>query len=80
MNDFEIIADSRIIDLKNYMASMGAYFTNMSGSGSAVIGAFRDRQRLELAYRAIKYYFDGYQGYIVNPCEGIKVLEKTRFN
>ena len=79
-NDFEIIAPKEIQDIRSYLFSMGAKFSNMTGSGSAVIGAFENQKRLLLAYKSLKHYFQNYQGYMVKPCDGIKVLEKTRLN
>lgn len=39
-NDFEAIADPRIHDIKNLLLENGAFTAGMTGSGSAVVGAF----------------------------------------
>ena len=79
-NDFEIIAPPEIQDIKNYLASFGAYYTNMTGSGSSVIGTFNNKKYLLSAYKNLKKYFQNYTAYIVKPCDGVEVLKKTRFN
>ena len=79
-NDFEIIAPKEIQMIKSYLADYGAMFTNMSGSGSAVIGAFNNKAKRLRALKDLKYYFENYQGYLAEPCDGVEVLQKKKLN
>lgn len=79
-NDFEIIMPPEIQEIKSYLTDQGAFFTNMSGSGSSIIGAFNSKEKRIRALKNLKKYFQDYNGYLANPCDGIEVLKKTRLN
>ncbi len=79
-NDFEIISPKEIQSIKDYFADTGAFFTNMTGTGSSVIGAYTNAKKRLRALRGLKNYFQGYQGYVVEPCDGVQVIKKSRLN
>lgn len=79
-NDFEIIANPKIFEIKNFLDNFGAIFSNMSGTGPSVIAAFDSPQKRLYACQSLKKFFQNYQGYIANPCSGVQVLEKKRLN
>ena len=79
-NDFEIIAPDQIQDIKDYFADTGAFFTNMTGSGSSVIGAYTNAKKRLAALRGLKKVFQDYQGFSVEPCSGVDVIKKSRLS
>ncbi len=77
-NDFEIIAPEEIQTLKALLINSGAIASNMTGSGSSVIGLFSNKKDQINAYKALKNIFETYK---VEACEGIHILEnKARLN
>lgn len=73
-NDFEKVVGSDVIKIKNKLLGQGAVFSNLSGSGSAVIGAFIQDDDQKNAYNSLKYI---YEVYMVNVCNGI-VIKKDQ--
>ena len=77
-NDFEIIVPEEIHSLKRSMINLGAVASNMTGSGSAVIGLFADKEQQLFAYQVLKDYFESYQA---DACEGVHIItKKARLN
>lgn len=75
VNDFEAIVfrmHPRLRDLKEAMLDAGAALTLMSGSGSAIFGAFRDRESRD---RAVPRFV---RGLTAVPCETISAHEAMR--
>lgn len=74
-NDFEKIVSNEIIDIKNELINNKAIFSNLTGSGSAVIGAFKTYDEQIKVYE----YFKGKREevYMATPCEGVKIKKKV---
>ena len=65
-NDFESIIS--VNNIKNDLLKNGAVISNMTGSGSAVIGIFKDFNSQKMAYNILK---EKYEIYLVSSCSGI---------
>ena len=50
INDFEVSADTRILNLKEELYNKGAQYASMTGSGSAVYGLFSEDPKLDTKY------------------------------
>ncbi len=80
-NDMEIIAPKCIREIKKFMyGTDGCWFANMSGTGSAVVGAYTNKKKRLAALREVRKYFVDYKAFAVEPCKGIEVLNKTRLH
>ncbi len=79
-NDFEIVAPSEIQAIKSYLMDKKAKTAFMTGSGPSVVGVFNSIQSQKKAYLALQKQFLEYKAYMVNPSEGIKVLDRKRLN
>ncbi len=69
-NDFELIIPD-ITSIKDELVLNGANCVNMTGSGTAVVGCFKDKITQEEAYNKLK---DKYDTYKVKSCKGIEVF------
>lgn len=73
-NDFEQIVPEELIQIKQLFLKNSAVFANVSGSGSAVIGAFESKCLQEKMFEQLKNVYETYMAY---PSKGIKVRKKT---
>ncbi len=69
-NDFEIIIPE-IVSIKNDLMIEGAVCSNMTGSGTAVVGCFDNRETQESAYSKLS---SKYKVYKVCSCNGIEII------
>lgn len=66
-NDLESIAEKSfpaIIDIKNFFRTTGAEFSMMTGSGSAVFGIYKDKEKVLKAKEITKELFKNYRVFI----------------
>ena len=81
-NDLEIVAPLAIQKIREVLCQSGALCANMSGSGSSVVGTYTTLQKQTNALKSLKNFFLNYDctKYAVKPCEGVKVIKKSRLN
>ena len=80
LNDFEIVSPEIIQFMRHQMVYNGAHFSNMTGTGSSVIGAFPNKTARLKGLRAMKKICTGCQIFSVDSCQGVEVLKKSRLN
>ncbi len=71
-NDFERIMPE-ILYLKEELYKLGAVFANLTGSGTALVGTFRDEEQQEIAYNHFK---DKILTFKAKSCNGITINPK----